>query len=948
MAICTVQSGVEYLLKHQQFENGDSWGAGYQHAKVVDDGVVVGPTGSNKNVLTQNFLIGNVTQVKVSGCGKAIDGNSTIGHVQVNWFNSDNEFIGSTVSKEYIGSDITPFETLINVPKGAYQGVFYVMPGGPDNVVNYSLMAMTATEYEPTTRDYLQKALDLPVGLHIGFAFVVLFAAIATWFKRSKVRLFITEKLAPTKPHKFLLNKLFNLYDRFFVIHAIIICALFLFALEPAYEQHYDSNWHQNSIDAVLKWNDFSIDLGGDILHNFGIQHVINPHLSPAFLIGTFFSDDLRVPGQAAIQAIIMLLLLMQLCRLSGMKNGDAAATSLIAVTALWVPFIVGEAVSFQAVLGLIWQEIANGALLTFILFTMVGNEHFSKRNQLIASISLFFVILWIFLAVPEGIPFYAIGTALICTGAVLASRSKKEILTKIGVTAVIGVFMLLIGMHNFVLNLFNFTPQMFYASLQDPQIVAHLYVMNSLFINAHILGGYFVYGFFALAAIGAVTLYLKGDKYGRNIIFAAICLEALIYLLNVINSTFQVLPLAFTYVEIVGISVVALLAAYTVWEVCKLFYKTFFFGVVWLVMLSPEKKDARNNVLKTFKPISQASALATLVIASNYCLEYIKADTNFYPGYPPSFVATPAKLLKEKLTVNPGNPFKGKALTLINMHSGPGARWFDAFLLHYYKYKAATNNDFMNDLENANIPVLNEYGHWMTPSSFAMAAIGFYRPDDFADRAARLFRRFDLKHARLLGVSYVISDQEIPGLKTVISTAMNDVGVLDGKVLDHPLYISEVPNPNLGQYSPTQTIVKTDAKSIIALLQSDNFDAETQAIVQSKKGLENLTKASNIKLLYKKGPVVKVQAQSKGRSLLVLPFDYSHCVQTEGVGIVDIIPVNFGLVGLVIEGSVSVDLTYQYGLLSGTSCRKDDLERLRVLKVNEAVEGTLFFDPRK
>jgi len=390
------------------------------------------------------------------------------------------------------------------------------------------------------------------------------------------------------------------------------------------------------------------------------------------------------------------------------------------------------------------------------------------------------------------------------------------------------------------------------------------------------------------------------------------------------------------------------LLAAYTVWEFCKLIYETFFSGVIRLVMLSAEKKDARNNVLKTFKPISQASALATLVIASNHCLEYIKADTNFHPGYPPSFVATPAKMLKEKLTVNPGNPFKGKALTLVNMHGGPGARWFDAFLLHYYKYKFATNNDFMNDLENANIPVLNEYGHWMSPSSLAMAAIGFYRPDDFADRAARLFRRFDLKHARLLGVSYVISDQEIPGLKTVISTAMNDVGVLDGKVLDHPLYISEVTNPNLGQYSPTQTIVKRDAESIIALLQSDSFDAENQAIVQSKKGLENLTKASNIRLLYKKGSVVKVQAQSKGRSLLVLPFDYSHCLQTEGAGIVDIIPVNFGLVGLVIEGAVSVNLTYQYGLLSGTSCRKDDLERLRVLKVNEAVEGTLFFDPRK
>ena len=81
--------------------------------------------------------------------------------------------------------------------------------------------------------------------------------------------------------------------------------------------------------------------------------------------------------------------------------------------------------------------------------------------------------------------------------------------------------------------------------------------------------------------------------------------------------------------------------------------------------------------------------------------------------------------------------------------------------------------------------------------------------------------------------------------------------------------------------------------------------------------------------------------------SLLVLPFDYSHCLEVEGEGLDQMIPVNLAQTGLVIHGKVMLDISYRYGLLKGTSCRKQDLERIKQLNLEEAATGRLFHDSR-
>ena len=68
--------------------------------------------------------------------------------------------------------------------------------------------------------------------------------------------------------------------------------------------------------------------------------------------------------------------------------------------------------------------------------------------------------------------------------------------------------------------------------------------------------------------------------------------------------------------------------------------------------------------------------------------------------------------------------------------------------------------------------------------------------------------------------------------------------------------------------------------------------------------------------------------------------------MSAEGKGLKQIIPVNMAQIGLVVSGKVSVDISYRYGLFSGTQCRRDDLDRIRDLDLARAAEGRLFLNP--
>ena len=85
-----------------------------------------------------------------------------------------------------------------------------------------------------------------------------------------------------------------------------------------------------------------------------------------------------------------------------------------------------------------------------------------------------------------------------------------------------------------------------------------------------------------------------------------------------------------------------------------------------------------------------------------------------------------------------------------------------------------------------------------------------------------------------------------------------------------------------------------------------------------------------------------RIEADSPGTSLLVLPIEYSHCLRanltTSGAIRAELIRVNLTMAGILFSGRVEGHLTLRYGPLS-SGCRLEDWREADALKIGEARE---------
>jgi hypothetical protein len=323
---------------------------------------------------------------------------------------------------------------------------------------------------------------------------------------------------------------------------------------------------------------------------------------------------------------------------------------------------------------------------------------------------------------------------------------------------------------------------------------------------------------------------------------------------------------------------------------------------------------------------------IATLVI-----LYQLTLPSFYYSGWPPRSTSPPAKIQIKTLGLKPGDIFKGRSITLLEMNTKTPIGWGPYFFpILYWDYRVALVYDMMNDARVMGVPVANEYGHWISPPMLALLAASFYVPRDLIDRASEVPRVYHANLARLMGVGLVVSDASIPG----------EEKLYEGLEVGHPLYIYRVVGTNLGQYSPTRTVLANNAKQILDQLQAPDFDGRKLAVVEQPVAA-TLLPAAHVTVRLMKGPAIHVSADSEGTSLLVLPFDFSYCLRARGAGVNRLVPVNLAQTGLLIHGAASVDIVYRYGLTSGTACRARDLARIKALDLENAATGRLFRDTR-
>jgi hypothetical protein len=908
-------SGSKTANRSPLFDTPDGWGPGYALAVGHGPGVVVGPGQANPNIFAQPFQTQPGRQYEVVARAASVGKPKALAVVQVNWHGEGGRFIA--VSKEYfkVSPSERAFHHTVVAPPGATSGSLYVVPGGQKEAVRYTEMSLVHLNQLRHVMSYEFLGIKGQTLLASGTALLLL------------VLMYIFYRKALFRLGSFLESTIGRPVARIFPLLALALCgALFAF-LEAPYERHYDSQFHQASVESVMQWKEPSLDLGGNPMHSFGIQHVINPQLSPTFWVGKLVRANHRIQVQAAFQAMLLFSIMVWICRLAGARVGDAAAISLIAIAYLWIPGFSDEAISL------------NATLLAFFCFSRIGYDDPGGKLKLSGIVwpaaGFAAAILWLYLSVPELVVFFTLATAGLCLGAILAVRSRRELLAKVGASIVIAAILLALGVYDFVLNLFLYTPQMYYKTLYNYDFNAHFFSTTSLLLSSNIVGGAKVIVFFILAAGGAFIALRFGNRYARHVVFAGLALEAAIHVFSAINAKVELVPMIFTYVEVMGLTVVALLAGTAVWAGLRLGFRTIALGLNWMAP-GESRAGAQVSANATGGADHALSYIALLCLVAMVFV-VLAGQTHVSSGWPPDTGSAPAAIEARELAVKPGGSYKGKGAVLLGMDNEAPASWSSHFFpVLYFKHRVELGNDLMNDAAVAGIPMANEYGHWISPPMLALLTAAFFRPDDRIDRVAQAMRVFRPALARLLGVSLVVSDQALPG----------EVELYRGQVDDRPLFIHRVAGANLGQYSPSRTVVARDARQILDHLQAADFDGRTLAIVETPLE-QKLVAADQVSVSLHRGPRIHIEAHSQGTSLLVLPFDYSHCLEVKGQGLDRMIPVNLSQTGLVVRGKVSLDISYHYGLVKGTACRKQDLERIKKLNLEEAASGRLFHDAR-
>lgn len=298
-----------------------------------------------------------------------------------------------------------------------------------------------------------------------------------------------------------------------------------------------------------------------------------------------------------------------------------------------------------------------------------------------------------------------------------------------------------------------------------------------------------------------------------------------------------------------------------------------------------------------------------------------------------PGFVDNPkptavSKFLETQIGVVPGEPFRGRVATMTGRALSRNVGWLD---LHQddLEISTATGGETrLYGLHIQGVPTLSQYAPTITPALYAFASRLLSEPDDTQMRSMLVMRRIEPRILALIGVRYVVTDKPFDGDATLRLTMKVNAG--------KQLHVYEVDGANLGTYSPTNVVVLAEATTMLDRIGRPSFDGRREVIMEAAAP-GDLVPASVARLVFE-GAALRIQAESHGRSLLVLPLEFSRCLQVEALrGEAPVLRrVNLVQTGFLFQGAVDARLRIRHGPFVNPRCRLRDRFDLDALKIGE------------
>lgn len=295
--------------------------------------------------------------------------------------------------------------------------------------------------------------------------------------------------------------------------------------------------------------------------------------------------------------------------------------------------------------------------------------------------------------------------------------------------------------------------------------------------------------------------------------------------------------------------------------------------------------------------------------------------------AFPPRNTAI-VDVLKSNIALSEDAAFKGRVATIIPVDAkSPDDPWLQQLTVALKVWRTIGNDQLSIGLWYFRIPTLFEYNQFLSPVFHALVKRTLQRPVLPHTRNIEIFSHADPRILRLLGVRYVIMPQ-----------AENPIGVLRATedVAGQRWGLYELSAPNLASYSATSVEVRRGLASTLDLVTDDLVDLTKTAVVQEEiSGPLTPVESSSLSM---SGGDQHVVARSAGRSLLIVPLEFSRCMELQDRRAgpqrpdVRLVRADGVLTGIVFERELNAVLTFRTGPLHSPTCRWKDYQELRAM----------------
>jgi hypothetical protein len=285
-------------------------------------------------------------------------------------------------------------------------------------------------------------------------------------------------------------------------------------------------------------------------------------------------------------------------------------------------------------------------------------------------------------------------------------------------------------------------------------------------------------------------------------------------------------------------------------------------------------------------------------------------------------------RLLADETGLQPGSQFRGRTLNVTGRSLHPNVTWFELHGNDMRISREIGNEMRVVGLHRFGIPSLFQYGPTISPAFYATTTRLLGRPGDVQMRNVTVVREIEPKILAMLGVRFVITDTPFDGPATLRASL---------PVKDGSFYLYEIADPNIGNYSPTVVRSLPSASDIIERLRSPDFDAAREVIGDVTVPAGGLTPARNARITFD-GASLRVQADSSGHSILLLPLEFSRCLAaTPGQsGDVVLFRANLLETGLLFSGRLDTSISARTGPFLNPGCRLRDYSDMKSLRIGE------------